>query len=231
MKVAILLYGQMRNLNISIKSWDFMNHWDCDFYVSSWTKTTQYDKNLTAITQHEIIDYDYIKKYLKNSVIDLLDETEINEKYKLNNINAKKMMFHIKNAYDKMIMTKKKYDFIFLIRSDLYFRFHISLQDFFKFKEENTIYCLNELEFFYGNPWANDLYFWGNFDTISKFINSIDFNTNLGPHNYFGRLFIDLNIKIKNEQFLDVVIIRPNSLTLKDNEINFENILKNTLSW
>lgn len=231
MKVAIIVFGQIRHLHISVKSWDFMNYWDCDFYISGWEKTTQTGNKSNVFFESEIIDSNYIKQYLKNSTVELFEEDYTSRKYNLCDSNSKKMMFHIKNAYSQIEKSGEKYDFIFLIRSDEFFSFLKDYHDFFKFNKDDTIYALNEIEFFNGKPWVNDLYFWGRFNVMSKFINSIDYNSNVGTHEYFGKLFVDLDIKIKNEHLLDVVLVRPNSLSLENDELNFENILKNTLAW
>jgi hypothetical protein len=224
MKTAIIVYGQTRFLEISVKSWDFINKWDCKFYVSTWI-------NSQISTYHEIISEEKIKKYLKNSVVNIFDENKINIDYTLNDINHKKMKFHIKNSLKMIKESNEKYDFLFLMRSDHFFRFNENIKNIFKYNGKNILYCLGELKTFNGIPWINDMIFWGEFDTVSKFIESIEINNDIGQHIYFAKLVNELNFEIKNLEILDVAIVRYNSLSLPENEINFEKIIEKSSNF
>ena len=45
MKVGVMVYGQYRDFEIAVKSWNFLDN-GYDFYFSTWDKSKQFNNSL-----------------------------------------------------------------------------------------------------------------------------------------------------------------------------------------
>ena len=76
MKVAVLVYGMIREIDIAIKTWNFLNHPDFDFYFTTWSESYQINDNLGIDIREEITE-DTIRKHVPNAKISSLNESDL----------------------------------------------------------------------------------------------------------------------------------------------------------
>ena len=100
MKVAVLVYGMLREFDTAVKTWNFLNHPDFDFYFSTWSESYQINKNLNIDIREEITE-DMITKHIPNAKISILDESNFVFPGDIVYQNDK-LIFHQKNGL-KMI--------------------------------------------------------------------------------------------------------------------------------
>lgn len=234
MKVAIILYGQTRNLHISTKSWVFDKMWDCHYFISTWSVTKQFSDRMKGLQFIKNIDEEYIKNCLPNSTIQILDEEKIVIDNNNLNTNANKSLFHIKNAFEMVKNSLENYDFVLLTRSDQYFTFGDDLQkfDLSQYKNCETIFGTSPIIINNGENHINDIFFFGSFGIMELLIKNLNYEENNGLHKYFADKFINLNIKVEpNSLGLSNVTVRPNALELKEFEINFDTLNQKSIKW
>lgn len=233
MKVAIILYGQTRNLHISVKSWIFHQVWDCDYYVSTWSITKQFSDRMPGIQYIKKIDEEYIKKCIHNSNIQIYDEESEIRNVDYLNTNANKSLFHIKKAFNAIKNSNVKYDFIILTRSDQYFTFgKDSKHDISQYKYTKTIFGMGKMFKQNGENHINDIFFIGPYQIMEYLIENLDYRPNNGLHTYFANKFIELGIDFHPDILgISNVTVRPNALELKDYEINFDSLNEKSIRW
>ena len=67
MKIAVIVYGMYREFDIAVKSWNFIDDSDFDFYFSTWSKSIQkceplgYDLNEDINTKFENNNVIYVE--------------------------------------------------------------------------------------------------------------------------------------------------------------------------
>jgi hypothetical protein len=201
MKIAIMVYGQYRDFEIAVKSWNFLDS-GYDFYFSTWNNSKQYNKKLNIDREFEVNE-DMIRKHVPNSTISILDEL----KYVENTIDGEnrpnKMIYHWRNCLKLIEDSGKKYDRILIIRIDSYFDFNISLNEIINKSKNKLLYLYSDLIIENGKIWAQDLFFMGNQDLISDFIKKIpdkieDIHFDLGEiiNNKYDIDFVEPAIRI-----------------------------------
>lgn len=246
MKIAVLLYGQTRMLDISVRSWKFKEMVPTDFYVSTWDKTKVTSGNLNRTIEYEVTRED-ILKYLPDATIDICNEGHIlsGEPYNKGADVAAghyisktyKAMFHIKNSCRMMIESKKEYDLVILTRTDIWTEFRMSLGELKKLNVDNTIFGLTENKKITEDRfYICDTFFIGNTYTMIKMIQTaptlIDgMHEGLSKHLYeTGIEVVCVNPEAEIAK-IECPVVRPNCYELPDNEINLVNIHIKSEEW
>ena len=209
MKAAILVNGECRQLDIAIKSWKFLNEIDCDVYVSTWDKSIQINKNLN-INIEEDIDENYIKKYLPNAEVQVLDKNNYDFSSDVFYHNAKQI-FHWKNSLKMMQNSGKTYDIILMTRPDNYKFYDFDSSKFFELKNEKTLYGL--LAIHVSGPdkqyFVPDYFFCGATDVITKFIESLPNEMPSNIHTDLSLHILSLNMYVHPIYDFDLLLARP----------------------
>jgi hypothetical protein len=115
MKTAILLFGMLREYELSTRDWQFDKHLNCDYYISTWNKSKQLINNFKIEYREYIVTKELLTQRFSNITCDILDEDLI---FRLPTSTQAKMFFHWKNVYRLMVESNKKYDLIILVRPD-----------------------------------------------------------------------------------------------------------------
>lgn len=233
-KVAVLLYGQLRELNIGVKSWKFKDKIDCDFYVSTWDKTKVESGSLNVIDEVDVTEEDILKS-LPNAKISIVNETDFfdDTQYPQLCIKPIKVAFHMKNALRMVRESGVKYDFIMLTRSDMFLTFNFPYTEFFSMNKKNVIYGISKI---LKNPPENELFiidtfFYGEFETMSNFIRTLPNNLG-GMHTELSKHILQLGYDVVPlGTRMDCITIRPNCRELKDEELTRQNIAIKQLEW
>ncbi len=108
MKVAVIVYGMLRELDIAVKTWNFLNHPDFDFYFSTWSESYQINEKL-GVDIREEINEDMIKKHIPNANISILNESDFAFPGDIVYQNDK-LIFHQKNGLKMVKDSGIKYD-------------------------------------------------------------------------------------------------------------------------
>lgn len=207
MRIAVLVFGEYRELDIAIKSWKFLNEYDCDVYVSTWDKSIQIrnDLNINII---EDVTLDRILNQLPNATVSIKNQDDVG----FLNGNTQKMFYHWKESFRLMKESNKHYDSIMLLRPDL----HFELNDHSIFRELNeidTLYCnklINASGYVSPKPFLlTDTFYFGNHNEMCKFISELDVvSSEVNPHKQLYKLSTKLGLKTKIVDF-DIIIMRP----------------------
>ena len=116
-KAAILLFGMYREfVEMRDKSKIVEEFYDCDYYMSTWSKSKQKYVNCDEFKEIDVTP-NKITDYLPNCVFEILNQEEIFPTTPVG-LNANYLYFHWQNVYRLMEETGKEYDIIFLIRPD-----------------------------------------------------------------------------------------------------------------
>jgi hypothetical protein len=239
MKIANFVYGQFRQLDIAVKSWNFLHEIDCDTYVSTWDKSIQYSYYLNIFDEFDVTE-EMIYNLLPNSTISIINEYE----YDIQNYgdyqprcyvrNSKKTYFHWKNCLRMLKNSGKKYDLIMLNRTDNYFFSQKPYEEYFNIEDKKNIFnhstdnrgiFLSENN----NYTVNDLFFIGNFDLMSNIIENVPKIEKL-LHDDFAKYLMSINVEVKTLKNLEISTLRPNIKNF-DGELTPENILKIAKTW
>lgn len=231
MKIAVLIYGQLRELPIGIKSWGFKNELDCDFYFSVWDKVKMESENLKIIEEYNITEDD-ILKYIPSAKIEIHDESKIfgkgTEHYPP---KSHKVAYHMKNAFKMLELSGEKYDFIMLTRSDMFLHYN-KWSEFLTFNKEKTIYAVRD---FYMSPENKisvyDTFLYGSFDVMSNLIKNIPIDL-MGMHIELAEIIMKCGYNVVGlTHKFGCITIRPNCRDLKGNELNQINVAKKMVEW
>ena len=227
-RIAVIVYGQYREFEIAQTSWEFLKNLNCDFYFSTWSKSYSggNEKNVRVIDIKE----ENIKKYFPNTKINILEEKNISYDHHL---NSKKMIFHWKNGLKMITDSGIKYEQIILNRFDIFYELKTNdITKFYNLKEKNTIYnnrfglFLNERNTYT----IDDQFFIGEYETMSKFINELNYDFEVNVHDYLASAIIELNLKlISLEDMIDMCVVRSNVREL--DKINLETINEKFKTW
>ena len=115
-KAAILIFGMYREFADLREKWVNMElFYDCDYYMSTWDKSSQKCINSDMIKEFDVTS-EMITDYLPNCVFEILNQKEIFPISPKTNINY--LFYHWQNVYRLMEESNKKYDMVFLIRAD-----------------------------------------------------------------------------------------------------------------
>lgn len=158
--VAVLIYGEYRDFDSAVKTWDFLRNYQCEYYFSTWDTSRGTAVTPTMITDHlPKCTYDIINK-------DLVYPTQPGD-------TASYIFYHWINLF-RMIQNKK-YDKVILIRTDLRYK-RPNPKVKLEFKDDRIyglypamkVIGLNPIKFF-----TNDQFFIGNYDTMVKAFNDL----------------------------------------------------------
>ena len=228
MKIAVLVYGQYRDFDISITTWDFINHLDCDFYFSTWDKSIQTSEKLN-ITSSFDVNGDMIKKFIPNSKISILNESIILDTGIALEENTRKIIYHWKNGLKMIKESNVNYNMVFLLRFDTIFTINCDYDEILKLNEDKTLYYdgRGDVE----NKTVSDLFFISKFEVLSEFIDKLNDNaTNI--HTEISNSISSLNLKLNNViNKINFQIIRPNVRELIPNDFNLKNIWVKNREW
>lgn len=228
MKIAVLVYGQYRDFDISVTTWDFINHLDCDFYFSTWNKSSQTSEKLNLTSSFDVNE-DMIRKFISNSQISILDESIILDTGIALEENTRKIIYHWKNGLKMIRESNVDYDMIFLLRFDTIFTISCEYNEVLKLNEEKTLYYDGRGDV--KNKTVSDLFFISKFDVLSEFIDKLNDNSN-NIHVELSNVISSLNLNLKSPtDKLNFQIIRPNVRELIPNDFNLKNIWIKNREW
>jgi hypothetical protein len=243
MKVAVFVYGMYREFDVAVKSWDFLFKMDCDFYFSTWSKSTilHYPTN-TFIEKP--VTMEMITNHIPNAKVELLDENSymIDNKNGYENVNNKlvnseKMIHHWKNCLKMCKNSGIKYDQIILMRPDGYFLLKFPYENLKKFNRDNVLYGKGpgvQIDYDLTHV-IDDVFFIGSESTISRFIETTPSKLNKisgnGIHNELSEsILLNKFFHINIIGFVSY-IIRPNIIELNNTDMNEENLNLKLYEW
>jgi hypothetical protein len=187
MKAAVLVFGMLREYDRVIPTWNLNEHLDCDYFLSTWSKSKQKIDYLGPETPDNCKEFeiteDLIKPFLPNCTCSIVEEDKIFPSEAVTKVKLSyyfKMFFHWKNLYNLMLNSGKEYDLVILIRPDVM----ISLNTIANWQmNEDILYCDDLMKIrktdpvqFPNEPFhylCNDLFFCGSmkiFDKLMKVI-------------------------------------------------------------
>jgi hypothetical protein len=237
-KVAVLVGGQYRHFDIAVKSWGPLIDYGCDFYFSTWETTQLKSHSIEAqnsLDNRTLVTKEMITKYIPNAEVCISIEADEPPEVKGNQL---KMMAHWKRLID--MVKDRHYDALVVARSDLFFNPQvIDYESYFNNDSfnDNTLYGKTFIPLMqdekYNNHLFDDVFFMGNFNTIKKFIKSIDI---LDPgagasHYYLKSMCHSLNFNVvsiptgepvRNEELY--AIVRPTVLNIDEDYYNYDNL-------
>ncbi len=237
MKIALLIYGEFREFDTVVKSWDFLKKYDCDIYISTWDYSFQENKNL-GYRRERFITKEMIQEILPDAKIIVSKESDYFKDYHWEHDLKKrtpKVVFHWKNCIKMMKESGVKYDLMILNRTDNYTIFDIELNHLKEMsKKKDRLYGLDYI--YLSNPNTYhlvDLILFGNYDTMYNMIDKCPPDLD-GIHHEFSLHIISCNI------FVDVVelgvgevsvgVFRPNSLEIGE-DININKVVQRHIIW
>lgn len=216
-KIAVLVCGQFREFNVAVKSWGLFFDLNCDFYFSTWNKSSQskfkwptYLNNVESeVTKEMITDK------ISNAIVSILNEDKYNHIHKITD----KQILHWKNALKMCCDSVVEYDVIIVMRPDMFFDFFDLKRYVDNLKNQEIKTNNSPLNFF------DDTFFMGKFDTIKTFIENVNELKLQSIHEDLFKHLIDLGI---NLDFLgeevNLTEVRPSDGAYKDN-VDFASIL------
>ena len=240
MKIAHFVYGQYRQLEIAVKSWEFLNEIECDTYVSTWDKSIQISSKLDIIDEFDVTE-EMVNLCLPNSVISVVNENEydlkIYGKYDPRNYlrNSEKTYYHWKKCLELLSKTGKNYDLIMLNRTDNYFFSNKSYNEMFNIEDKENIYkhFTDARGIFLGeqnNYTVNDIFFIGDFNLMSNIINNLP-KIEVLLHDDFAKYLMSINVNVNWINGLDISTLRPNMKDFNKEQLTKENIIKKAREW
>jgi hypothetical protein len=167
-KIAVLISGEYRKLDVCRKTMHFLNNPNVDIYISTWDKTTYSSPRINLCTE-KIITPDIIRTDLnKDAIIEVESSTlTIEEKYN------SKMIHRWLQGFKLIQQSGKSYDYVVVMRPDLFFNQCIGMFDSIeKYKDK------------IGFAWATslhlgklpDLLFVSSYKGVEKIFNSLSVN-------------------------------------------------------
>jgi hypothetical protein len=233
-KIAVLVGGEYRYLDIAIKSWKGIINYGCDFYVSTWDTAKPKDKY--GILQNNItITKNMITDLIPTAIISVLDNSERELLHNISFHNTIKQLYHWKNLIK--IMDNKFYDILIVIRPDIFlnnalfnFDFLVNNIDNDKLYSSTFVPSAKIKEF--NNYLFNDCFFLGNQNVVKEFINKIDIENKDAhkTHTYLRDVCQSIGVGVQSitnnfghESNL-FAIVRPTIDDVHPNHYNFEGV-------
>ena len=226
-KVAILVPGEYRYLDVAIKSWESILNYKCDFYFSTWETTqtkSKYEKAYNA--DRTPVTKDMITNFIPNAIVDILIQLDIRIHH-----NHLKQIYHWKNLIN--MISNKKYDILVIVRTDIFFNKSLfNLNNIIEKMSNDALYGKTYIPSSYKKQFQNNLFddcfFMGYSDIVKKFIDAIDMaNENVHEtHTYLRDICQSMDIgvnSITNSTICDnnlYAIVRP---TIKNIDIKYHN--------
>lgn len=218
-KAAILIFGMYREFDVAIPQWNNIeSFFDCDYYMSTWSKTSQKYENYDGYKEFDVTD-DKITKYLPKCVYDIVEQTKIFPIPPENKDNTNYLFWHWKNVYRLMEDSKKEYDIVFLVRADSVLTIRQDVDSVEKWINNNPkdelyssthmlVYDINPFVFF-----ADDNFLIGSPSTIGKLIKSLPDTTNINlqliSHLDLGKHMINIGMRPTSNHPFASNFIRP----------------------
>jgi hypothetical protein len=219
-KMAVLINGEFREFEIAVQSWNFMNDIDCDFYVSTWSKCIQKNKNLNIHIEEEITE-ERIKKILPNANISISNINDYDFSFETSWHNAKQI-FHWKNTVRMMKESGVQYDSVMMTRPDNYINCAFPSNDFLTMNEEKTLY--GPLAIHVSGPdkqyFVLDFFFVGSMESISKMVETLPDRMDLNIHGELSRHILNLDMFVKPIQNFRQTVVRPSVRGIENVDIN-----------
>jgi hypothetical protein len=223
MKIAALVYGEYREFEKAVKSWDIFKNLDIDYYFSTWNTSHQTCKDL-GIDKKINVTHEMINNIYPNSHIIIND---IPYDLIFHGQNQRKILYHWGLLLNKLKETNTEYDLIFIMRFDLFFILQNEYKDenifplgkLFEIRDSNLICCRKD------DNKISEAFFIGKYESILKILtDSMDFEKN-NIHIELTECFVKNNIQTLNLlDFLFYFFVRPNSLENIDIS-NFEHFI------
>lgn len=214
-KIAVLVCGQLREFNIGVKSWDCLFDLNCDFYFSTWDKSSQskkkwpnyLDNNEIKITKNMVTDT------IPNAIVSVLNEEDYG--YINKDKITDKQILHWKNTLKICMDSNIKYDVIIVTRPDVFLHLP-DLLNYINNLKENEIRntSFGDLSNFF-----EDIFFMGKFNTIKTFIENLKESEITYIHEDLYTYLISLNFFLNSFPFdLKATEVRPviNELYIKN---------------
>lgn len=233
MRIAVLIYGQYRELDIAVKSWVFKDLFYTDFYFSLWDKTTMKSNN-TEEKFEIMVNEEMIKKIIPNATVSILKENEYFETISNDMIyvnKSQRAICHMKNCLKLVENSRINYDNIMLTRTDQFMTSYDNYESFSNLSKENEIYGLSEIYNVHEEKFMIDTFLFGQYYTIKKFIEKLPNHDKVGLHKDMAQTIIDTGINLKKIEKFVCTLVRPNCRELNDFELNHETISKKMLEW
>ena len=165
-KIAVLVCGQLREFNIGVKSWGCLFDLNCDFYFSTWNKSSQSKFKWldTFVNDETYVNKDMITDKIPNANVSVLDEDEYDYIHKVTD----KQILHWKNALKMCVNSNIEYDVIIVTRPDGFLDLPNLVKHINDLKD-------NEIKTMINTPpkWFYDIFFMGKSNTIKTFIENI----------------------------------------------------------
>jgi hypothetical protein len=121
-KVAVLISGEYRKLDITRKTMTFLDDPEVDVYVSTWDKTTYVSPRINLYVEENITSERILKDLSRPATI-RIDSHKIYDNKKYNS----KMIYKWKSGIQLIESSGIKYDNIFVLRPDLFFNNHFPI--------------------------------------------------------------------------------------------------------
>ena len=209
MKVAVLVYGMLREFDIAVKTWHFKDNPNFDFYFSTWDQSYQINENLGIDIREEITE-DAITKHIPNAKVSIVSESD----YKFPGdivYQNDKLIFHQKKGLNMIKNSGIDYDILILTRSDNYHKFYFGPERFFEMNKKDRIYgqtaiYISNLEEFF----LQDYFFVGDFNVMSEIIEAYPNSLPSNIHNFLAHQIIRLGYFVEDIKGFDVCLARPN---------------------
>ena len=136
MKTAVLIFGELREFDIAITSWKFLENIDYDMYVNTWNWSKEENLEL-GIDIEESVDEHRILKYFPNANVNIEEDTRIG-------LISTRMLYHIRMLFNRMVISGVKYDNVILLRPDIYFDDTIEIESLLiELPNKNILYGLS----------------------------------------------------------------------------------------
>jgi hypothetical protein len=215
MKVAVIVYGEYREFDFVVKSWDFLEKLNCDVYISTWDRSVQINQDL-GIYLDETITEEKVLNALPTAKVSIKKESDYFD-VNLSDANSEarntnKMIFHMKNGLKMVHQSGIQYDFILLMRPDCYQNYPIMEPEYF--------YSHNQKDRIYGVSYINvtgkdsyflsDILFVGNFGVMSEFISKLPEDLLGNVHTNLAKHIISLGLWVDRFNTFDVTVCRAN---------------------
>jgi len=233
-KIAVLIGGEYRYLDVAIESWKGIINYGCDFYVSTWDTTKPKDKY--GILQNNIpITKNMITDLIPTAIVSLLDNTERELLHNISLHNTIKQLYHWKNLIK--IMDDTFYDILIVTRPDIFlnnslFNFNILFDAIDNDKLYSTTFIPSRKVKEFNNNVFNDCFFLGYQNVVKKFINKIDIENKDAhkTHTYLRDVCQSIGIGVQSitnnfaaESNL-FAIVRPTIDDVHPSHYNFEGV-------
>lgn len=225
-KIAVLVYGQYRMFDIAVKTWDFRFHLDCDFYFTTWKKTIYDSERYEHKKYHVDVTEDMFQKHIPDSKVCILNESDFFDETTITYKTPVKMIFHMKNGLKMINDSGKKYDYLMTIRPDIYLDIRC---DLYTKNKKDRIYGLTTMFDVNGEYDANDMFFFGDFNVLSKVIRTMP-NYITCPHKSIPTNIDNLGLFLEPLD-MNATTVRPSTIDIPESERNFKSLFNDLKTW